>query len=143
MKQETPKHLRLQVILDYLQTKPPARSSLEAYKIFTDTINEVEDEFLGKESYNPPKTFLDGSKTERIYMTNPESFHNVPAYGGVQVLIHFREITFISRYGAIEIQRKVNKDKLGSLIPFKERNTEVIFKKLDAWGDDVWHDKNK
>lgn len=143
MNQEVPKHQRIQVVLDYLYSLPPARSSLEAYMIFAKAINEVEDDFLGKESYSPPRTFLDGTKTERIYMTLFESMHPVPRYSGVHILIHLKEVVFISRYGAIEIQRKIEDDILGFKRHFETRNDCVMFTKPDANGDGVWSEKNK
>ena len=143
MNQETPKHQRMQVVLDYLHSLPPASNALEAYLLIEKAIMDVEDIFLGKESYNPPKTFLDGTRTERIYMTLHESIHPVPKYGGVQILVHAKEVVFISRYGAIEMQRKHEDDKHGFLTPFEKRNESVLFKKNDAYGDGVWHQKNK
>lgn len=142
MSHTTPKQHRIKVVLDHLHSFSPARTALEAYAHFTQAINQVEDEFLGKDSYDLPRTFLDGTRTERMYMTLFENMYSVPRYGGVHILIHVREIVFISRYGAIEIQKKVEDDKFGFKQHFEERVALVIFKKLDAWGDGVWHQKN-
>jgi hypothetical protein len=138
-----PKHERLQKALGYLHSLPPAYSSIEAYKNLEKAVNLVEDEFLGRESYQPPKTFLDGRRTERIYMTLLESLHPVPGYSGVHILINKKEITLISRFGAIEIQYKVDEDKFGFKTHFESRTDKVIFIKNDGYGHGVWHEKNK
>ena len=138
-----PKHQRIRVALDYLHSMPPSSNALAAYHLLEKAIREVEDAFFGKESYDPPKTFLDGTRTERIYMTLQESIHPVPKYSGVQILVHLKEVVFISRYGAIEIQRKYEEDKYGFLIPFEKRTNLLLFQKNDAYNDGVWHEKNK
>lgn len=142
MRKETPKYLRLQVILDHLSSMPPAHSSLEAYKMLNNVINEIEDEFLGKDSYNPPRSLL-GIYTKRMYVTNLESVFPVEEYSGVSILISSKHITFISRYGAIEVQNKLKDDTQGKGIPFKSRVDAILYRKHDAWGNDVWHEKNK
>jgi hypothetical protein len=138
-----PKGKRIRSTLDYLHALPPARTALEAYMLFAKAINEVEDAFLGADSYDPPKTFLDGTTTERMYMTLFESVHPVPRYSGVHALIHVKEVIFISRYGAIEIQRKNEDDTRGFDQHFSERKDLIMFKKADASGHGVWHKKNK
>lgn len=142
MRKDAPKHMRLQVILDHLQSVQPAHSALEAYKILSESINLIEDRFLGKDTYNPPRSLVN-VHTPRMYPTNLESAFPVAYYKGVHILLSSNHITLISRYGAIEIQNKVTGDKRGENVHFKEREHEVIFRKLDAYGDGVWCDKNK
>lgn len=134
---------RFQVILNRLAAAPALHTSLEAYKLLEVVINTVEDEFLGEDSYNPPRSLIVGfEKIERMYLTKLESMHPVPRYTGVSILLSHQHVTFISRYGAIEIQRKLREDKRGETIPFEARTELVIFQKLDAYGDPVWHPKN-
>ncbi len=134
---------RLLQVLEQFKKLPPATNGLEAYKQFCELINHSEDVLWGKESWNPPRTFLDGSRTDRLYPIYPESFHPVQGFPGVTVLISKMEIVFISRYGAIEIQEKDPDDKYGTNNHFSERHHLCIFKKHDAYRDGVWHNKNK
>ena len=134
---------RLQAVLDRLRYSPPAHTSLEAYALFEKIINQVEDEFLGPHTYNPPRSLLvDFENIGRMYMTKTESMFSIPKYTGVHILVNHREVVFISRYGAIELQRKLGHDKEGLIIHFEHRLEQVLLQKPDAWGHGVWHPKN-
>jgi len=134
---------RLGLILVNLQSLNPASNGLEAYKLLSNAINEFEDQIWGANNYFPPRSFLHGNKTDRMYTIFTESFFEVPGYTGVSLLLSRRELIFISRYGAIEIQLKDDEDKYGDNIHFDSRKRNVIFKKNDSTDDGVWVDKNK
>lgn len=126
-----------------LQAYAPASSGLEAYAQLSEVINNTEDEIWGKEAWDLPRTFLDGRRTDRLYPILPESFHPVQGYPGVTILVSKIEVVFISRWGAIEMQRKDPEDKFGERMHFAYRSDRVLFTKSDAYGDHVWHDKNR
>lgn len=134
---------RVELILKRLSLLPPATSGLEAYKQLTETINQFEDEIWGKDSWHPPRSFIGGVSTQRFYTIFPESFFSVDNYPGVTILIGTKELIFMSRYGAIEIQNKVIEDRYGKDQTFHLRRDQVFFEKFDAYGDNVWHEKNK
>jgi guanylate kinase len=137
------KSVRLKMIIENLKSLEPSNCGLMAYSLITKCINEVEDEIWGKNFYFPPRTFLNGSSSNRIYTIFPESFFKVPMYSGVTLLLSKRELIFISRFGAIEGQLKDSEDKFGEKIHFSERRNNVYFEKQDSFGDGVWVPKNR
>lgn len=128
---------RLSYILENLRLYPEACSGLEAYKYLTEAIDKFEDRF-GVEPWSPPRTFLDGTRTSRMYTIFPESFLRVSRFPGVTLLLSKRELVFISRNGAIQIQDKDLEDLHGERVPFCDRKDRVIFDKVDSSGNDVW-----
>lgn len=132
---------RLYKIFENLVKLPRCHNSLEAYKQLTELINTGEDLLFGFEMWNPPRTFLDSNRTERLYTIYPESFHEVKDYLGVTILIAKKELIFISRYGAIEVQEKIKGDEFGNKVHFSKRKNIIVSKK-DAYNDNVWHIKN-
>lgn len=134
---------RLKLILENLKFERPASSGLEAYKILTDCINKFEDMVWGYESYTIPRTFLNGQRTDRLYTILTESFHSIPYYTGVTLLLSKVELVFISRFGAIEFQYKDMNDPFGEKIGFDKREDKVFFRKNDSKNEGVWHNKNK
>ncbi|MEI8130165.1 MAG: hypothetical protein WCG55_01520 [bacterium] len=135
-----PKYQRLLVILDRLHNKQPAKDSLSAYKMIADTIIEVENEFFGPESSN---LHLSDPHLGRMTAPTLDNIFSVPDYNGVSILISTNQVTFISKSGAIEIQKKNREDKYGEIISFSQRTELVLFKKNDSSGHGVWHKKNK
>lgn len=129
--------------LRILAKLPPASNALEAYAQLCNTLNEVEDIVFGSQHWNPPRTFLTGVETTRLYPIFTESFFAVTEFPGVQMLLARKELVFISRFGAIQVQNKSASDKTGDDLPFFRRSDEVIFTKDDKYGDDVWHEKNR
>lgn len=138
-----PRRDRFMAVLGEIDALPPAHSSIEAYGQISETLNVYEDEVFGRDHWFPPRSFLHGNRTERIYPIYPESFHPVPEFAGVTVMIAKREYVFLSRFGAIEIQEKVPGDEFGQTVHFKNRQDCILWKKDDAYGDGVWHEKNK
>ncbi len=134
---------RLQVVLERLAVLPQAQNGLEAYAQMAGVINTSEDEWFGPGHWDLPRTFLDGRRTERLYPIMPESFHAVPDFPGVTLMVSKAEILLMSRFGAIEMQVKDPDDKFGDQVPFCARADRVMFVKPDAQGDGVWHDKNR
>ncbi|HVZ12376.1 MAG TPA: hypothetical protein VG965_05080 [Patescibacteria group bacterium] len=130
-------------VLSHLATLPAAHSSLEAYGQLSEAINAAEDRMFGVDSWAPPRTFLDGQRSERLYTIYTESFHHVDGFAGVTLMIAKRELVFVSRFGAIQVQSKIPDDPYGRSKHFSDRPETVIWNKEDAYGDDVWHDKNK
>ena len=143
MKPVVPKHQRMPVILDHLACSPAAHNALEAYKLLSDVIDQVEDEILGLETYDlkPSRSALHNTG-DRMYVTQLPDIFPVMRYTGVMILVAVRHITFISRYGAIEVQCKREDDKRGTVFKFEDRHECVLLRKADAWGDGVWHPKN-
>ena len=134
---------RLLKALKSVSQLPNASNGLEAYKQISEAINQEEDLMWGKDTWNPPRSFLAGNRTARLYPIYPESFHSLKKYPGIMLLLSKREIVFISRFGAIEIQEKDINDQYGEITPFSERKEKILFSKLDAYNHDIWHDKNK
>lgn len=134
---------RLVAALEKTAKLPPATTALEAYRQLAQSINEIEDGWWGPEHWQPPRSFLDGTRTVRLYPIYPESFFSVQGFPGVTLLLAKRERLFISRFGAIQLQRKRD-DRDGRAQPerFADRSAEAIFSKDDAAGDGVWHAKN-
>lgn len=134
---------RLLRLLDVIRVAAPARSGLEAYRQLAETLNEMEDEWWGPEHWAPPRTFRTALRTERLYPIMPESFFEVPGFPGVTLLLAKRELVFVSRTGAIQVQRKDTADRDGRITPFESRTETIMLDKSDAYGDRVWHVKNR
>jgi len=134
---------RLLDALKVLSAAQPANNGLEAYAQLTLAINEVEDRVWSPSKWDLPRTFLDGGRTERLYVIQPESFFPVRGYPGVTLLLAKREVVFISRCGAIEFQWKDPNDPHGEKTHFAKREEKLFFERLDAVGDGVWHEKNR
>lgn len=135
---------RLLQVFENLAQRNPFHSSLEAYSYLVKILNEVEDRSLGAESYIPmrhPPTI----PTPRMYPPHIEKdfFSTGDAYLGVHLLLSRQHITFISRYGAIEVQGKIHTDKYGVERMYSERKENVLFEKFDYAGHGVWHPKNR
>ncbi|MFM0204683.1 hypothetical protein PQR53_33140 [Paraburkholderia fungorum] len=131
------KHERIKELLARLDELEHARSGLEAYAQISNTLNEIEDAYFG-DFWDLPRTFLDGTISDRLYTSQAECFRVDPQYPGVVNMVHTNEYILISRYGAIEIQKDTGERK----IPFCYRKDAIIYQKPDAWGDGVWHSKN-
>lgn len=141
--QEPGKPDRLQAILAAIIELPSATCGLQLYAQMANLINAMEDKIWGREHWAPPRSFLDGIRTERIYPILPESFHAVSGYPGTTLLLAKRELIFISRHGALQVQRKVSDDPLGEVLSFDLRQAQVLMDKADANGHGVWHSKNR
>jgi hypothetical protein len=133
---------RLAAALQRTAELPPATTALEAYRQIAQSINEIEDSWWGPEQWQPPRSFLDGTRTARLYPIYAESFFPVEGFPGVTLLLAKRELLFISRFGAIELQCKQWNDALVEQVHYRERSADAIFAKVDAGGDGVWHAKN-
>jgi hypothetical protein len=129
---------RLSKIFEKLDRIPCAKTGLEAYARLCNIVNEIEDELF---EWRLPRTFLDGTITERLYPPQPECMESVSGWSGIIVCVHVKEFIFFSRYGAVEIQLDTSEDE--KLIHFSTRSSAVIYSKNDAYGDPVWHPKNK
>ncbi len=134
---------RLKAILELVKTMQPAHNGMEAYKQISDILNHSEDEIFGSDYWQPPRSFLDGSRSDRLYPIYPESFHPVDRFPGVTMLFAKRELIFVSRFGAMEMQKKHEEDITGEIVPFDQRRDAVVWEKLDAYGSGVWHQKNQ
>ncbi len=130
---------RIRRLLAELDKQPPAASGLEAYAQMSNTLNHLEDA-LPDNPWAPPRTYVNGELTDRMYPSTTECFETVEGYPGVTVMVHTKEFIFISRFGAIEIQKDTGESEVD--IHFSTRSHAVIYKKPDAYGDGVWHDKN-
>jgi hypothetical protein len=138
-----PRQERFMAVLSRVSLLPPAHSSLEAYGQLSEELNAAEDEVFGRDYWEPPRTFLDGNRTPRIYPIHTESFHPVVGFNGVTLMIAKKEYVMISRHGAMEVQSKIPDDLYGDLLHFSERNDHILWQKNDAYGDGVWHEKNR
>lgn len=138
-----PKPHRLRSALDEVARRPGAQTGLEGYRQISDAINRVEDEQWGTGHWHPPRYVSPGVRTDRLYPIAPESIYPVPEFPGVDLLVSVRECVFISRWGAIEVQRKEHDDLFGQRTHFRDRRDHVIFAKPDWSGDGVWHAKNR
>ncbi len=134
---------RLQAIFAEIVDLPPTNCGLLLYAQIANLINAKEDEVWGKEHWAPPRSFLNGNRTERIYPILPESFHPVSGYPGTTLLLAKGELIFISRHGALQIQRKVSNDSFGEELHFSLRLEHIFLDKADASGHGVWHHKNR
>jgi hypothetical protein len=133
---------RLAAALHRTAELPPATTALEAYRQIAQSINEIEDHWWGPEHWQPPRSFLDGTRTARLYPIYAESFFPVEGFPGVTLLLAKRELLFISRFGAIELQCKQWNNAVIEQADYPERSVDAIFAKADAGGDGVWHAKN-
>lgn len=134
---------RLSLLFTSLDSEPPATSSLDAYRQISNLLNNIEDDVLGRDSWNPPRYYPPGENTERLYTIGADSIFPLKEYNGIDVLTSIGEITFISRYGAIEVQLKDKLDNTGNGTDYENRKKAVIYSKVDYQGDGVWHEKNK
>ncbi len=137
-----PRQDRFMSVLARVSEMPACSNSLEAYGLLSRVLNSAEDEIFG-DHWEPPRTFLDGKRTPRIYPIHPESFHPVEGFSGVTLMIAKKEYVIVSRFGAMEVQTKIPDDLYGANLHFSERNDQVLWQKTDAYGDGVWHDKNR
>lgn len=128
---------RLRAIFDLLATMEKCSNGLMAYKQLTDTINDFEDEALGVHTWSPPRTFLDGARSERLYTIYPESFFACGDDSQVTMLISLREIIFINSNGAIQVQEKLLQGHPDSCLKYADREKYVIFNKEGIDGG-VW-----
>lgn len=134
---------RVKLILEKLASLPPACSGLEAYQQISETINTLEDAIWGRDYWSPPRSFFGGISTQRFYTIFTESFFSVEDFPGVTLLLGTKELIFVSRYGAIQMQRKLHSDRYGLDNKFHLRRSQIFFEKVDAYDHDVWHEKNK
>lgn len=134
-----PKYARFRRVFDELSRCPAAASGLEAYAQLSNILNHAEDEIFG-DFWDPPRTYLNGETSERLYHSAPECFETIEGFPGVTAMVHVKEFVFISRFGAVEVQRDTGQCE--ETIPFCTRDGAVMFRKLDAYGDGVWHPKN-
>jgi hypothetical protein len=132
---------RLQKLTACLLMLPPARSGLEAFAQVTNALNLLEDQLWGPDHYLMPRTYEGGRVTDRLYASHPESFETVDGWIGVMNMVHTKEFIFMSRFGAIEIQRDTGESE--SEVCFCTRRHAVLFAKVDAAGHGVWHAKNR
>ena len=137
-----PKSERLAAAFDLLGQRPPATTGLEAYCQLSKALNEIEDSVWGTEDWAPPRVFELGQVTDRMYTVSPDSFFAVDGYRGVILLLSTKELIFIGRYGAIEVQRKMA-EQAAREVPFCSRRSQVMFQKADHEGNGVWHPKNR
>ena len=110
--------------------------------MLSETLNEREDAIWGADDWHPPRTFKDGVRTERLYPISTESFVPVPGFPGVTALLARREVLFVSRYGALEVQEKLREMDLQSQLLTAKGSERVIYQLNDSAGDGVWHTKN-
>ena len=134
---------RLLLALSAWAMEPPATNGLLCYKQLTECIDKVEDQIFGKNHWDCPRTFLKGDRTNRIYTILSECFHSAPYYPVVSLLLAKHELVFISRFGAAELQTKLDGAVYGPKRDFDQRTDKVIFSKKDSFGHGVWHEKNR
>jgi hypothetical protein len=60
----------------------------------------------------------------------------------VTALLARREVLFVSRYGALEVQEKLREMDLQSQLLTAKGSERVIYQLNDSAGDGVWHTKN-
>ena len=77
--------------------------------------------------------------TERLYPTYPESMHSVEGWPDITMLIHSKQLVFISLRGAIQIQTKDD----ACILPYNERQHLVLLDKADAYGNRVWDSRHE
>lgn len=119
----------------------PAESGLEAYANICTVLNMLEDEIFSIEDWALPRSFATGAETARLYPPQPDNFERVPGWPGVTNMVLKREFVFVSRSGAIEIQKDNGTSESGN--PYANRRETVIFAQADAAGRDVWADHNR
>jgi 5'-deoxynucleotidase YfbR-like HD superfamily hydrolase len=130
---------RISKLFTLLDRLPKASSAMEIYCQISNTLNSIEDDHFGVDSWNPPRFYPPGNSTDRMYPTSTDSMYPVPGYGGVTALVGINEVAYVSRYGAVEIQKRDKTNKFTEL----NINSEIIYAKSDAYNDNVWCIKNK
>lgn len=136
-----PKSHRLAIMLKAYAKIPPFSNGMMAYASMMEMLNEREDVLWGEDHWSPPRTFLDGVVTDRIYPTHSESFQNIDGFPGVTHLIHTKHSIFMSRHGAVQVQ--LDNGLAAGDCHLEARSAFILLNKLDAYGDEVWHDKNR
>lgn len=131
-----PKFKRIKKLIECLNELPPAKTQLEAYSHISNAILLLEDELWGEDHWDLPRTFLNGEVTQRMYPSLTECCEAVDFYSGVNVFVHTKEFIFISRTGAIEIQKGTGEDERA--VPFHTREHAVVYRKPDSYGKGVW-----
>lgn len=132
---------RLQRMIECVRALPPARSGLEAFAQITNVLNHLEDQVWGADHYAMPRSYEGGVVTDRLYGSHAESFETVQGFSGVVNMVHTKEFVFVSRTGAIEIQKDTGESE--ELVHFETRRHAVLFSKPDAYGRAVWDDQNR
>jgi len=136
-----PKGHRLKELFSLLRASRPARNGLEAYMLIANNLNMLEDSYFGMSNWSPPRTYITGAQTDRLYPPQPDNFEMVPGWPGVTNMVHTKEYVFISKSGAIEVQRDDGSSERGN--PYWKRRESVVFEKLDFNGDGVWSPQHK
>lgn len=131
-----PKSQRLEKFIETLSKTSPSHSGLEAYAKICSVLNMLEDEIFSINEWSLPRSFATGATTDRLYPPQPDNFEDVPNWPGVTNMVLKKEFVFISRGGAIEIQKDDGSSERGN--PYHLRNKSVIFVKPDANGHGVW-----
>src|SRR5436853_576184 len=90
------KGARLEMLISRLKHAPAVTNGLLAYKLISETLNDIEDVVLGKDCWDPPRTFVGGITSERLYPTCPESILPVPNKPNLAMLTHVGQIIFIA-----------------------------------------------
>ncbi|MDE1153748.1 MAG: hypothetical protein PW788_14535 [Micavibrio sp.] len=136
-----PKFVRISKILALFAKAPPFANGMMAYATLMEIVNEQEDLVWGADYWKAPRTFHGGVVTDRVYPTHTESFENVEGFLGVTHLIHTKHSIFLSRYGAVQVQ--LDNGWAVSDCHLETRAEFILVDKLDAYGDGVWHEKNR
>ena len=100
-----------------------------------------EDLVWGENYWKAPRTFLDGTVTDRIYPTYTESFECLKNFPGITHLVHTKHSVFISRYGAVQVQLDNGMPPEKCYLEY--RPEFILLDKLDSYNDGVWHEKNR
>lgn len=124
---------RVKLFLEKLNFAAPATTGLLAYKLICQTINQIEDGVFGHDYWKPPRSFLTEPTTDRLYPSSYDSMFPVSGWPDVTMIIHIRELIFISSSGAIQIQKKVEVDT-----PYCDRYGKILLDKQAADGSRVW-----
>lgn len=101
---------RLKIFLERLSHAAPADSSVEAFRLLCDLLNQVEDEYSAS-PFNPESWETDG----RMYPPQSDHCTPHPERAGVMRYRSVRHYTFIGADGMIEIT-----DLLGNMILHKD-----------------------
>lgn len=136
-----PKFIRISKILELFAKAPPFTNGMMAYAALMELVNEQEDTVWGAGYWKAPRTFHGGVVTDRIYPTHTESFEDVMGFPGVTHLIHTKHSIFLSRYGAVQVQ--LDNGWAVADCHLETRPEFILLDKLDAYGDGVWHEKNR
>jgi hypothetical protein len=135
------KATRLNKLFTCIKAVQPACTGLEAYAQISNALNLLEDQIWGPGYYAMPRTYDGGVVTDRLYPSHPESFETVSGFSGVINMVHTKEFIFISRTGAIEIQRDTGESE--TEVHFSTRRHAVLFTKNDHQGRGVWHESHR